>query len=227
MENTTNITNNIYHYIPECNYNPGHDQFTFEAVFFLSTYRCLQVYGTDRVILLEDVIERVAEEADRLKAIECPSHLYCGADDAWYERMDCRIGACYSLIDDLQKGEKQLTTTQAGVLYRLFPELQKGIMIEAARREVQYATMHRYYCDVMQMDTNMYAAMKILKDLTLVDDERYMDGLPETGDQYDALEVRKHISFKKSVQAYENLQAAMENLFRFHVERDDHRNINW
>lgn len=223
MNNTTN-TSNIYGHIAQCSYNPGMNQFSFQSVLFLSSDKCLQVYGTDRVVVLEDVVLRVTEEAERLRAIECPEK-YCGADDAWYERMNCRIEACYTLIEDLQRGEKDLTITQAGVLYRLFPQLQKGIVIEAARREIQYSTTHRYYCDIMDMDTNLASAMKVIKDLRFVDDQRSMeDGLPQTDEQYDALEVGEHVSYNRSKDAYENLSRATENLFRWHVKRDDHRN---
>lgn len=222
--NTTNTTN-IYGHIAQCAYNPGMSEFSFQSVLFLSSDKCLQVYGTDRVVLLEDVVLRVTEEAERLRAIECPSHLYCGADDAWYESMNCDIEVCYTLIEDLQKGEKDLTITQAGVLYRLFPELQKGIVVEAARREIQYSIMHRYYCDVMDMDTNLSSAERVIKDLKFVDDQRSMeDGIPQTDEQYAALEVGEHVSYNRSKDAYENLSRATENLFRWHVKRDDHRN---
>lgn len=219
--NTTPTTS----YAPQCNYNPGMNQLTFESVFFLNTSKCLQVYGTRRAFVVEYVIQRVQQEAKRLSEVECPAHLYCGADDAWGENQQAKIDACTTLIEDLLAGENELTSTQAGVLYRLFPELQKGIMIEAARREVQYATTHRFYCDIMEMDANLHAAMKILKDLTLVDDHRPMARLPITGDDYDSLVVGTHISYNKSRKALENLSDAMENLFRWHVERNDHRNV--
>ena len=225
--NNTNTDTTTYHHVPECNYNPGMNQLTLESVYFLRTFRCLTVYGTDRVIVLDDLVEALEAEIARLNARECPSHLYCGADDAWYESLYAEVDICRSLIEDLRKGEEYLTSSQAGLLYRLFPELQKGIMIEAARREVEYATTHRFYNEVMQEDTNLTAAMRILKDLTLVDDQRPMDRLPTTGDDYDNLIVGEDISYNKSREAFDNLQTAMGNLFRFHVQRDDHRNISW
>lgn len=224
MSNINTTPNPSYTHIPQCNYNPGQSQLTFESVYFLCTLNCLQPYGTDRVILRNDVIQAVEGEVDRLNAKECPPHLLCGADDAWYEGVMAEVEICTTLIEDLLKGEEELTSSQAGVLYRLFPELQKGIMIEAARREVRYATTHRFYCDIMEMDTNLSAAMRILKDLTLVDDQRFMPALPTTGNDYDALEVGVHISYNKSRKALENLSDVMDNLFRWHVSRNDHRN---
>lgn len=200
-------------------YNPGMNEKSVEATTMLDIHKCLTVYGTDTAIAVEGAIDAVKKEIKRLCDVECPKTLFCGDDDAWYWGMQSRIHSHEFLIADLEAGEDQLTTTQAGILYNLFPELQKGILIETAYKEAEYGVTHRMHCPDMQENTNARAAMKILQDLTLIDDQRPMERLPRTGEDYDSLVVGEDISYNKSRKALKNLQDMMENCFRWLVTR--------
>lgn len=210
----------------QLNYNPGMSQLTFMWVALLPIQSVLSVYGTDAVVSIEDAVEAVQAEIKRLLAQECPEHLPCGADDAWGEMHNLRLDNCDALISDLKSGQSHLTVTQCGILAKLFPQLGKGILILTARKEAQYGVSNPFFCSIMQEDTNARASMKVLQDLTLVDDQRPMDRLPRTGDDYDSLVVGKDISYNKSRKALENLSTAMDNLCRFQFDRRDYENVS-
>ena len=214
MENTA-TTNNVI----ELRYFPGGGKMVFNAVTLLPTADCLRIYGTNDSFSSEEVIEALKKRIKTERGLEIPSHLRCGDDDVWCIGRDQRVFNLNRFVKDLEANEDAITTTQAGILIDLFPQLAKGVMIQMARAEVRYGVSNPNFVPhtaakgaVRQWDSNQHSAGLIIEDLNCVDDGLEQT-LPVTFGDFSS------IRSEKTRTSLENLMGAMETTFSYQVDR--------